>query len=1516
MASEQQLPPPLNNNNNPSSQTNNNEPQQQLQRWEQQQHPPPQQPQPQRSSSNCILEGTLLHRNPNSSNYLNKKNIRMYTIFDMSGSAGASLEVGGIGSLRCYRFVDFGSGGKKKSESSDLAYTSTKFTNKILVHPYNLDTTGVSAVGASGQQGRRIINNYEAQLILNIPGHLPWVVMDVENDPTAFVVEISTVGLNLDELENNDNVIQNGFIGGGGGDDDEIRMETVIKEEEEQQEQQQASSSSHDEDDDFENDDGVFVFWGVDDEEEDEDDDEEEDNNKQQQQQLKTTTTTTSLTTPITHHNQVQLDLSRAISKNKPYIRYAFKCPSRQNEKALWLAAFSKVGRLSEDSKRKKTLFGTSTKNLSVATIVPTAVAQKKKNSRIRRTSSPTNNKAADLKKITSLGDGAGNVRSVVGNGGSSGLGGMSSSTTTTIDESTLLVQSQKEYRVRPNYAYQHRWMTHSELTEEMLGQSLVMHDTRLSPSVATTTNNNRRELGLIRVEVLQCRGLPPAKGKGGMNPNCVVYLVCGSYAFATDVIPQKVNPMWLRGMRRACALPVFHGYAVLMVGVFHDDGSKGSSSKDTFFGRVEVPIARLRSNTTYDVTLPLRESTSVYNRDKLGAVRLRFSWDYYDPKQFILSYAPGRRNKIGNRVCTTVACADPKSFRNIALTVHGAHLPDRFSTDMFKAAIRELTFVQAVVLRCGKQYVRDLVYWKYPIFSAYCFGGWMHCVYSNSVIFVPVYLVGFALLHLAASYFYYISSERDDVRPLSWEELFLALQTKESKSIKRALGDERGVSILRALGSNNKYEGKTSPEFPFSSFAGYSRFCVDECLNTSRLNSESEDKGDGGNDDEMDYVDDDLDDVMGEDVYGSIDELEKPPLPEQNISVKEGKKKKDKSIKQELEEVEEKVQKATKYLFQYHTYYSTESNEPPFGKKVSAEKGGEVYDSKPDLDKMLGVGQFSQWNPIVSKVTCQFIPITRILGVVLSMYRSFYSIVTWRDPILTFWLSIAGMISIAVLLVFPWRLVFFLVGVLFLGPQNWVYRIFRENFLDDTKNRRPGRIVRAVREILKDDDGNVWAKNGRADKNVQSKKNAFSQPLFRCHAPVSDPLVERTNNIGAQHVVVPYSAVFFSRFSDWPPDPDHTRVFSGSMSFNASLCPSSANDIVSFPELAVAKKKVKTLSSADAPKKFSHNRELMSTQAESSKLLTTPSKPQHTQKKEAESNADRSQSQPVNVKTLSSAAKTMGNRVAARMTAKLQPTLSKYKQVSKIGGFETSSSKFSDSVQSLSDAKAADEDTFDDGIPSVIETVTTNNTGAKNDHDSQQNSEVESSVKESSDDQHWNDSDQVGGGMESRQSIGEEDKGDSLSKIDENQDADVANALHLTHGSTVEEAGEITKIESAEHTAPLGASSDHDDDDSDEGMNVLRSSPSSDSTTLLHQLMSIKLELATARTENDNYKKKLQETEEERDLYKEKLELIQGRVGFLANTPLLNAKGKPTLSNPNFQLFGKKKNQMDTQQK
>lgn len=379
------------------------------------------------------------------------------------------------------------------------------------------------------------------------------------------------------------------------------------------------------------------------------------------------------------------------------------------------------------------------------------------------------------------------------------------------------------------------------------------------------------------------------------------------------------------------------------MAGVFHDDGTK-SSSKDTFLGRVEVPIAQLRPNTiSYDVTLPLRQSKSVYTRKKLGAVRLRISVEYYDERQAICSYLPQRRNQFK----TTVACADPKSFRNIALTVHGTHLLDKFSPDMIKAAIRELSFVQAVMVRSGKKFVRDVISWRQPIYSAWIFGGWMHCVYMNSIALAPVYLMGFVLLHLAANYSRFAAGGVADFQPPSWKEL---LSTLWNNSIK----DAAQMKHKSVAGDSNA----ASMEFPFAAVGGYQRLGVDECLNDSKLNSDSDDKLDGFSDDELEETD-------ANDDLGQKDEIGQEaltPFPEQNVDAKVGSSNKtsNKTIADELKEVELKVHKATGFLFDYQTYHYpySDGQEALFGKKVTKDSENSKFNQ--ELDKVLGVGQVS----------------------------------------------------------------------------------------------------------------------------------------------------------------------------------------------------------------------------------------------------------------------------------------------------------------------------------------------------------------------------------------------------------------------------------------------------------------------------------------------------------------------------------------------------------------------------
>lgn len=376
------------------------------------------------------------------------------------------------------------------------------------------------------------------------------------------------------------------------------------------------------------------------------------------------------------------------------------------------------------------------------------------------------------------------------------------------------------------------------------------------------------------------------------------------------------------------------------MAGVFHDV-SKGPSSKDTFVGRVEIPIAQLRPNSrSYDVTLPLRASNNVYTRKKLGALRLRISLEYYDDRQAISSYLPHKRNKFK----TTIACADPKSFRNVALTVHGTHLLERFSPDLLMAAIREVTFVQAAINRMLKQFILDLISWKHPIYSGYCFFSWMHCVYINSMPLVPAYFVGFLLLNLVDTYNRYVDGVAADFQPLSWKELLLIVCEKsDGSSASTSMGAKRAIDSY----------AESQLEFPFAAFGGYKRFSVEECLNNTKQRSDSDDNV---VDDEIEMADDGL--AGANHNQGQNVPTGRPPLPEQDLDVKVPSK--DKTLAQELQEAEYKVHKATKFLFDYKTYHESEGKEPPFGKKVTVDKETEIYNTNQELDKVLGVGQVS----------------------------------------------------------------------------------------------------------------------------------------------------------------------------------------------------------------------------------------------------------------------------------------------------------------------------------------------------------------------------------------------------------------------------------------------------------------------------------------------------------------------------------------------------------------------------
>eukprot|EP00934_Nitzschia_sp_Nitz4_P009128 Nitzschia sp. Nitz4//scaffold119_size111653//78566//82018//NITZ4_004204-RA/size111653-processed-gene-0.172-mRNA-1//1//CDS//3329533878//9118//frame0 len=303
-----------------------------------------------------------------------------------------------------------------------------------------------------------------------------------------------------------------------------------------------------------------------------------------------------------------------------------------------------------------------------------------------------------------------------------------------------------ERFKVLPDDAYPNTYMSREELRQEMNQKSVYFHDTRAK-------HHKGKELGQVRLEILQCFGVPCSKLTRESSVYCVA--VCANHAFKTDVMPHVANPMWLAKMRRACLFPVNHAYSRLFIGVF-DDASQ-EEGDDEFVGRICIDISRLRPGCSYDFTLPLRVSPHVFTRQPRGSIRVRLHLIWQSERDAVMSYIPTAPPTCRPDDSVFVSCLDDQSFRCVALTVHGSHMPGKFSLDNLKATVREVNFTRIHIMRYLRQReIWNLVYWKYPFISGFVFLAWMHSVYANTMRYVPGHILTFLILHLYKNYAYY----------------------------------------------------------------------------------------------------------------------------------------------------------------------------------------------------------------------------------------------------------------------------------------------------------------------------------------------------------------------------------------------------------------------------------------------------------------------------------------------------------------------------------------------------------------------------------------------------------------------------------------------------------------------------------------------------------------------------------------------------------------------------------------
>ena len=408
-----------------------------------------------------------------------------------------------------------------------------------------------------------------------------------------------------------------------------------------------------------------------------------------------------------------------------------------------------------------------------------------------------------------------------------------------------------KRFRVKPYHAFpQPYYMNETELYNNMMEPSdeFEFLTSYLNPSGKLTRKARVPEVvrrhfgspkedgrvGSLRVEVLGCVGLDRAK------PEISVYLIAGDCAFTTDIITGARSPMWPASSKRAAVFPLHHAYAKLFVGVF-DVKQRKNSEADVFCGRVAIDMPPLRPDTEYDITLPLRASSFIYDRRPRGVVRLRFSLHWFSERAAIMSYLKRPRNPLAfskqAQKQPTIPCGDPKTFRNVAVTVHGQDFPGKYTRGAFRATMREFNLYQQNIRFLTKVTILDCILYENPLMSLYLFGCSMYCVWLNSVRYVPPFFTGWLIYLFLENYWANCGTVAGHLgyQPLTISEMFYGLvrDGRDKKfNFKPILVKKRPrKQVTTEEGKIQDIELMNHREFPFSERFEYHKFAAGDAI-------------------------------------------------------------------------------------------------------------------------------------------------------------------------------------------------------------------------------------------------------------------------------------------------------------------------------------------------------------------------------------------------------------------------------------------------------------------------------------------------------------------------------------------------------------------------------------------------------------------------------------------------------------------------------------------------------------
>ncbi len=159
--------------------------------------------------------------------------------------------------------------------------------------------------------------------------------------------------------------------------------------------------------------------------------------------------------------------------------------------------------------------------------------------------------------------------------------------------------------RPDPKRAKATKFLSHDELTEEMLNPSTNWMD----------VGCDKDSLGTVYLEILQCQGLPnmDAGGALGNKTDAFVCAIFEDSMVQTDVIDDKLSPMWMPWCQRAFKFHMKHPLSQMFIGV--SDFDVGPSAHDGI-GRIAINLNHFESSVSYTLTYKIYPASNVFERE------------------------------------------------------------------------------------------------------------------------------------------------------------------------------------------------------------------------------------------------------------------------------------------------------------------------------------------------------------------------------------------------------------------------------------------------------------------------------------------------------------------------------------------------------------------------------------------------------------------------------------------------------------------------------------------------------------------------------------------------------------------------------------------------------------------------------------------------------------------------------------------------------------------------------------